>query len=212
MNRFRKPVTFSRSGLDLWKHAAVFVGLLFGIVWTIPAQAADRMVARYKDWIVYEGEGPDGRVCYAASEANEYSPRDIDHGEVYFTVASFANRKAIEQPGFSGDAPLNRAGSARAITGDVRLSLFVDDREAFLRLGSDEKKLVSAMRKGADLRVEAQHENGERLFYRFSLAGVTDSLAAAARQCGLPNPVAAKAKAAPPRRGKRRAPIRGRRR
>lgn len=190
------------------------MGFLALLLWSLgnPAVwAADRTVARYKDWVVFEGEGADGRVCYAASEANEFSPRDIAHGEVWFTVASFASRKAIEQPGFSGDAPLNRAASARAITGDIRLPLFVDEREAFVRLAADEKKLVSAMRKGADLRIEAQHENGQRLFYRFSLAGVTDSLAAAARQCGLPNPVATKARAAPPRRGKRRPPIKGRR-
>lgn len=202
--RARKPASPAK--------AVLLAAFLPWVVGSPCALAADRLVARYRDWAVYEGEGADGRVCYAASEANEFSPRDIDHGEVWFTIASFSNRKAIEQPGFSGDAPLARTGSARAITGDLRLAMFVDDRDAYLRLGSDEKKLVTAMRKGADLRIEAQHENGERLFYRFSLAGVTDSLAAAARQCGLPNPAAVKAKATPARRSKRRAPIKGRRR
>lgn len=178
----------------------VLLGLGFQAALPLSAHAADRMVTRVKDWSVYEGEGAEGRVCYAATRAMETSPSDIDHGEPYLILTRFTAHPGLEQPSFSGDLPLKPDGEARLRTGDLSLALAPAGMDAFLRQASDEKTLILALRQGADARVEAEAASGAHLVYRFSLAGMSEAFAAASRQCGL-SAAGANTRAKTPARG-----------
>ncbi|MCH8488569.1 MAG: hypothetical protein LAT81_01400 [Oceanicaulis sp.] len=131
-------------------------------------------------WRVFtRGEGNE-RICYAVSRPTESLPANVAHGEVFFFVSSWASGAAREQPSFLAGYPLRPDSPPRARVGSDRFTMFVSQSEGFVELERDSARLVTAMRQGAVMRVEATSERGTATVYEFSLSGVT----AALRQVG----------------------------
>ena len=130
----------------------------------------------HRDWRVFtRGEG-DSQVCYALSRPQEALPSNVDHGDVFFLVASWANGAAEEQPSFLAGYALRPDSPPRVRVGSDRYQMFASDQEGFLEDTSEENQLVRAMRRGSDMRVEATSNRGTATAYTFSLLGVTAAL------------------------------------
>lgn len=130
----------------------------------------------HQDWRVFtRGEG-EARVCYALATPRDSLPANVEHGQVFFLVASWANQAAEEQPSFLAGYPLRPASPPRARVGSSRYTMFVSDSEGFLEDLDDESRLVSDMRRGASLRIDAVSERGTATVYEFSLSGITAAL------------------------------------
>ena len=147
------------------------------------AAAAPEQIATYKDWFVYtNGEGAD-RVCYAVTTPKDRSPVKAQHGDVYVMVATWANGAATEQPSFMAGYPLRDAPDPEARIGSDRFEMFGAGNEGFVEAEEDERRLVAAMRRGADMRLSAMSERGTATDYTFSLLGVSSALDRAAKAC-----------------------------
>ena len=78
--------------------------LVFGLFFVLggfcvsSAAAQPKSVATYKDWSVFVRNTDTGKICFAATEATDKSPKSVRHGDVFFLVASWANGAASEQP------------------------------------------------------------------------------------------------------------------
>lgn len=130
----------------------------------------------HQDWrVMTRGEGAE-RVCYALATPREALPSNVDHGDVFFLVASWASGAAEEQPSFMAGYALRADSPPRARIGSDRYTMFVSEQEGFLEEPRDEDRLVDAMRRGANLRVEAVSARGTATVYEFSLSGVTAAL------------------------------------
>lgn len=154
---------------------------------TLPAAAQDSAEPVFQgahgDWRVFtRGEGQ-ARVCYVLSTPSESLPRNVDHGDVFFLVASWANGDAEEQPSFMAGYPLRPESPPLARVGSDRFSMFVSEREGFIEEARDEDRLVDAMRRGSTMRVEAMSERGTATVYEFSLSGITAALRDADQRC-----------------------------
>jgi hypothetical protein len=137
----------------------------------------------HNDWRVFtRGEGA-GRVCYALSTPSEALPRNVDHGDIFLLVASWANGDASEQPSFMAGYPLRPDSPPQVRIGSDRFTMFVSGPEGFLEEAGDETRMVQAMRRGSVLRVEAMSERGTATVYEFSLSGVTAALREADQLC-----------------------------
>ena len=150
-----------------------------------PAQEAAEPVFQgaHGDWRVFtRGEG-EARVCYVLSTPTESLPRSVDHGDVFFLVASWANGDAVEQPSFMAGYALRPDSPPSVRVGSDRFAMFVSEREGFIEDRRDEDRLVDAMRRGATMRVEAMSERGTATVYEFSLSGVTAALRDADQRC-----------------------------
>jgi len=138
----------------------------------------------HTDWRVFtRGEGS-SKICYALSQPTESLPASADHGEVYFLVSSWADGSASEQPSFLAGYQLKPESPPRTRVGSDSYTLFVSEQEGFLEEPGDEDRLVSAMRRGSTMRVEAVSVRGTATVYEFSLSGVTAALDAAGDLCG----------------------------
>lgn len=147
------------------------------------ATAAPEQVATYKDWFVYtNGTGAD-KVCYAVSTPKDKSPVKADHGDVYVMIATWANGAASEQPSFMAGYTMRDAPDPQIRIGSSKFDMFPSGNESFIEEDSDEKRLVAAMRRGADMRLSAMSERGTATEYRFSLLGVSNALDRAAKDC-----------------------------
>ena len=136
-----------------------------------------------RDWRVFtRGEG-EARICYVQSTPREANPASVDHGDVFFLVASWANGDADEQPSFLSGQLLRPDSPPRVRIGSDRYRMFVSEREGFVESPDDEDDLVGDMRRGSTMRVEATHTDGTLVAYEFSLSGVTAALQSADRLC-----------------------------
>lgn len=161
----------------------VVLAMTAAAVLAAPAAAEPRRVASHGDWAVYVNEDtPDGRVCYALSDATETAPQSLNHGRVVLMVGSWANGARTEQVMFQTGYAMRPAGPVRARVGSDTFRLFVDGEDAFV-FDDEEASLVRAMRRGATMRVEAMSARGNATAYEFSLSGVTAALRTVAGAC-----------------------------
>lgn len=138
----------------------------------------------HNDWRVFtRGEG-EAKICYATSRPTDARPGSVDHGEVYFLIASWASGAAEEQPSFLAGYPLRPDNAPVARVGSSRYPMYVSEREGFVEDLRDEERLVAAMRRGSTMRVEAMSARGTATAYEFSLSGVTAALEQVERLCG----------------------------
>lgn len=164
---------------------AVFMSL-FALAALLPAAAAQapQFQQQHGDWRVFTRGTGDARVCYATVRPSDSRPGDVAHGDVYFMVASWASRAASEQPSFLAGYDLRPDNPPVARVGSDRAVMYVSEREGFIEEGADERRLIDAMRRGADMRVEATSARGTATAYTFSLAGVTAALRQVGELCG----------------------------
>ena len=138
----------------------------------------------HRDWRVFtRGEG-EAKVCYALSRPQEALPSNVDHGDLFFLVASWASGAADNQPSFLAGYPLRPDSPPRVRVGSDRFQMFVSEQEGFLEETGEESQLVRAMRRGSDMRVEATSNRGTATAYTFSLLGVTAALEQVDDLCG----------------------------
>lgn len=140
-------------------------------------------VATYRDWIVYKADIGGDTVCYAVSEPTDRDPPNVDHGDVFFAVSTWKSGKATQQPSLMAGYELRDRPKPLVRVGSDRWDMFTSNDEAFIETDGDESRLVSAMKRGADMRISAMSNRGTNTEYTFSLYGITNALDRAAREC-----------------------------
>ena len=140
------------------------------------AQDAPESRGSYGDWRVFTRSTDAGLVCYALTRPQDEAPRALDHGGVYFLVASWQSGVVEEQPNILVGYDLRPSSPPRVRVGSSNYDMFVDGREGFMDDLDDEPGLVRAMRRGSVMRVTATTAEGVATSYEFSLSGVTAAL------------------------------------
>lgn len=169
----------------MMKRAAIATSIsAFALAATaLPAMAAPKTVATYKDWVVFSQDLGGDTVCYAVTEPTDKSPRSVNHGDVFFLVASWKSGVAKNQPNFVAGYTLRNAPEPVVRVGADKWDMYVSDQEGFIEKDADEQRLVSAMKRGANMRLTAVSERGTATNYTFSLLGVSAALERAAKEC-----------------------------
>ncbi|MEL6370383.1 MAG: invasion associated locus B family protein [Pseudomonadota bacterium] len=157
---------------------------LFAFTISAPAAAAEpKAVATFGDWSVFVRDVDGDKVCFAATEARDKSPKSVNHGNIFFLIASWASGAADNQPSLMTGYNLKDAPKPTLRVGSEKWQMYTDDNEAFIESGTDEKSLISAMRRGADMQVSAVSSRGTATNYRISLRGVTAALERVEKSC-----------------------------
>ncbi|MEM9168695.1 MAG: invasion associated locus B family protein [Pseudomonadota bacterium] len=140
-------------------------------------------VATHTDWSVFVQDVEGEKVCFAATEAKDKSPKTVNHGDVFFMVASWKSGAANQQPSLMASYNFKDAPEPIARIGSDKWEMYVSENEAFIEKESDENNLVGAMKRGADMRVSAVSSRGTATNYRISLRGITAALKDVDRLC-----------------------------
>jgi invasion protein IalB len=160
--------------------AALLVVLAAGLAPAASAQS--KAIGRYKDWRVFtEGSGKD-MVCFAAADPTDKAPKNVDHGEVTFYVATWKSGAASNQPSFKVGYTLRKDLAPEAVIGRDHFPMFASGPEAFVKDGRD-SSLVAALKKGTELRIEAASVKDARTAYHFSLKGSKEAIDKAKALC-----------------------------
>jgi len=111
------------------------------------------------------------------------TPKNVNHGDVYFLVSNWKSGAAKEQPSLLTGYPLKTTRAPKARIGSTAITMYPADNEAFIESRSDERNLVGKMRAGATMRVQAVSARGTETSYQFSLKGITAALRKAKAAC-----------------------------
>ncbi len=139
--------------------------------------------ATYKDWSVFVREANGEKICFVATEATDKSPKSVNHGDVFFLVATWASGAATEQPSLMTGYNMNAKPEPTVRIGSDRWEMYVSNNEAFIEASDEENRLVRAMRQGADMRIGAVSQRGTATSYVISLRGVSAALDRARTEC-----------------------------
>ncbi|MEM9619316.1 MAG: invasion associated locus B family protein [Pseudomonadota bacterium] len=139
--------------------------------------------ATYKDWSVFVREADGQKICFVATEATDKSPKSVNHGDVFFLVATWASGAATEQPSLMTGYALNAKPEPTVRIGSDKWDMYVSENEAFIEAADEETRLVRAMRRGADMRIGAVSQRGTATSYVISLRGVSAALDRAKSEC-----------------------------
>ncbi|MEM1088075.1 MAG: invasion associated locus B family protein [Pseudomonadota bacterium] len=161
------------------RHFSVILAL---IACAGSVHATPSAVGQYKDWRVFIDQIGGETMCYAATPATDKAPRSAQHGDVWFYVSNARSGKARSQPSLKVGYELRRDLPGKAQIGRANYTLYGVGTEAFAK-DRDDSKLVSALRRGSELRVEATSERNTRVAYHFSLSGSAAAIDRAAAAC-----------------------------
>ena len=164
-------------------HTKHLVGL--GVVFALlapAAQADPTAIGRYKDWSVFTDTNGGETLCYAATPATDMAPRSADHGDVWFYVTNWKSGRARNQPSLKVGYELREDLAPKAMVGRSTWAMFGVGREAFAD-DADDSRIVSALRKGLELRVEAVSSRNTQVAYHFSLSGSSAAIDKASALC-----------------------------
>lgn len=162
-------------------RTSIIALLVFG-GFALPAVAAPELIYTRKDWSVWQETVGGETICYAATEATDKAPKSASHGDVWFYVTNWESGAARAQPSLKVGYNLREDLPSKARIGRSSWTMFGVEREAFAH-DEDDPKLVSALRRGRELRVEAVSSRNTQVTYHFSLSGSADAIDRAARQC-----------------------------
>ncbi|MBI1366110.1 MAG: hypothetical protein GC153_09175 [Alphaproteobacteria bacterium] len=161
--------------------AALFAGAFLAAA---PASADEpETIATYKDWSVFTRKVDNDLICYAATEAKDKSPKSVNHGDIFFLVATWKSGAATEQPSFMAGYNLKDSPPPTIRIDSEKWDMYVSDNEAFIESPKDEKSLISAMRRGSQMRISAISSRGTATSYTMSLQGVSAALDRVAQAC-----------------------------
>lgn len=157
---------------------------VFGLVLFASAAAQQpKAVATYSDWSVFVRDSGGDKICFAATEAKDKSPKSVNHGDVFFLVASWKSGAASEQPSLMTGYTLNTKPEPTLRVGSDKWEMYSSDNEGFIESAAEEKRLVRAMKRGADMRISAVSERGTATNYIISLRGITAALDRVSKEC-----------------------------
>lgn len=149
-----------------------------------PAMAAEpQSVAVFKDWTVMVQDTANDRVCFAVATAKDKAPKSVNHGEIFFMVATWKSGAAANQPSFRAGYNLKDATAPAIRIGSEKWDMYTSENESFIESAAAEQSLVAAMRSGADMRISATSGRGTATNYIFSLSGISAALDRANEAC-----------------------------
>ena len=163
------------------RHLIVSALLALSLVAPL-ASASPTAIGRYKDWSVFTETTGGETVCFAATPATDKAPSSADHGEVWFYVTSWKSGRARNQPSLRVGFDLREDFAPKAKIGRSNWSLFGVGREAFAD-DDDDSRIVRALKRGRELRVEAVSSRNTQVAYHFSLSGSSAAIDKAAAIC-----------------------------
>ena len=139
------------------------------------AQSPTRM-NQFNAWGAYSYDSSNGKVCYVLSVPTGAEPANVDHGDNFFLISQRPGQNVSYEPQAMMGYPL-QTDSKVAVTIDGRaFTLFSRGNSAWVENAAEEPALVSAMRAGSSMTIEAKSGRGTSTSYSYSLSGVTAAL------------------------------------
>jgi len=122
------------------------------------------------------------KVCYAATTPTKSEGKYNKRGDVFLLVSHRPADKMLGFVSLEAGYPYKKNGKVTAEIGGTAFPMYADGQLSF---AYDDKALVAAMIKGADITIQGRSSRGTLTTDRFSLSGFTAAYRAASKACGV---------------------------
>lgn len=151
--------------------AVAALGVAFG---SLGAKAQEpKLIGEFNDWAVYTYKGKSGNVCYAVSQPEESTPKNVNRDPVHFLITNRAADKVRGEVNSIIGYPFKKGSTATVQIDGTSFTLFTSGDGAWADSPDKDKQVVSAMKRGAKMTVIGESQRGTRTVDRYSLSGVT---------------------------------------
>ncbi len=147
------------------------------------AQTGAKFVEKQRDWSIFEHEGSDGKLCFAVSQPTDYEPKGMQRDDVYFYVSTWPKDGVKEEISVKAGYTYAQNSTTTITIGSDVYELFNNGDKAFVESPSQERRLVTAMRRGARMTVKGRSSDGTETVDVYSLSGITAALRVVDRVC-----------------------------
>lgn len=132
-------------------------------------------ISQYNAWGAYSYQSKSGKVCYVLSVPTAKKPANVDHGDNFFLVSQKPGQNVSFEPQFMAGYDLKDKVTVKVDNGTA-FTLFTSGKSAWLENAAQEPQLVSAMKSGGELDIDAESARGTKTSYTFSLKGISAAL------------------------------------
>jgi hypothetical protein len=136
-------------------------------------EAKARLLERVKEWAVYIYEGPDGRVCFAASAPTDMQPRTAKRTHVIFYVTTWQKDGVQNEVSVRQGYAMKAKAGATVTVGGQDFVLSTEEEKAYPKDPADEQKLLAAMAGGGPMIVKATSAKGTVTTDQYSADGLS---------------------------------------
>lgn len=165
-------------------HATFLVGLAALVAMTAPAFSQQtKLLETFKSWSVHTGTAKGKKVCFVVSQPRDSAPKNVRRGPIYFYVSRYPAEKVTNEISIKMGYPLRPTVDAEVKIGTTVFKLFTKNEGAFVEKASEEAKLVTAMKGGAEMVVQGRSTRGTLTTDKYSLAGISAALDRAQKEC-----------------------------
>ncbi len=153
----------------------------------VSAQESRNRVAAHTDWSVFEADDP--KQCWSVSSPKEtVNTKDgrvvaVRRGDILLFVSYIPGSGVKGQVSFTGGYPFRDGSTVSMTVGGTTFELFTDGEMAWSASDSDDARIISALKRGADATLVGTSSRGTRTEDKFSLFGFTAAVEEAETRC-----------------------------
>ncbi|HEX8810166.1 MAG TPA: invasion associated locus B family protein [Xanthobacteraceae bacterium] len=155
-----------------------------------PAAAAaggvqPKLLGQYGIWGAYTASPGGKKVCFALAKpsSSETNPPNRPRNPVYMFISTRPGDKVTNEISLVVGYPFKTGTEATAQVGGSSFALYTQQDGAWIKNGTDEAKMVDAMRGGDNAVIKGTSAKGTQSTDTFSLKGVGQALDRTAQEC-----------------------------
>lgn len=164
---------------------ACALALSAGILALAPAVAQPKatLLDTFKNWFVYRAGAGAAKTCYALGQPEDSDPPGLNRQQPFFLVSNWPAKKKAGEPSIVPGFPYKEGSVAQVQVGSDTFKFFTQGDTAWAMAVADEKRLLSAMRRGSSMSITGISARGTLVRDTYSLAGLSAALDKAAAAC-----------------------------
>lgn len=174
--------------MNTWLVSMVAAGAIGLSGMAMAQEASSNRVAAKTDWSVFVEDDP--TECWSVSSPKEtVNTRDgrvvsVRRGDILLFVAYRPGSSVAGEVSFTGGYPFASGSTVNLTISGNSFELFTEGEWAWPASASDDAKITTAMKRGAEAKLRARSTRGTVTEDTFSLLGFTAALEEAAKRCG----------------------------
>jgi hypothetical protein len=166
---------------------AAAVGVAVALLAAPASAEAPTLMGSFKSWYVYSLGADSSRVCYALAQPATTSPKNVRRDPIYIIISSWPGRGVRNEPSVVPGYPYKEGSTVQVAIGNATFTLFTQnsgtDGGAWIQSPADEARMIDAMKHGVSMTISGTSRRGTLTKDEYSLAGISDALAAIASAC-----------------------------
>ncbi len=140
------------------------------------------MLDTYHDWGAYMAQGKD-KTCYALASPKDRAPSALKRDPAYVFISNRPGENVRNEVSIIMGFAMKDNAAAKAEIGNANFDLVAKGTNAWVKNPAEETQFIDALKKGSKLVVKAASIKGNQTTDSYSLAGLSQALDRAHKEC-----------------------------